>query len=1146
MSTPQEKPSLIEGVVKLFLQGNLSVLFLMLALLAGAVALMVTPREEEPQIVVPLADVFIRVPGASAQEVERQVATRLEKMLFQIDGVEYVYSTSMPEMAIVTLRFYVGEDREDSLVKIYNKINSNIDRVPASVAGWVVKPVEIDDVPIVNITLYSKKYDDAELRRLAEEVEIRMQGIQNTNRVHVIGGRARVVRVEFDQARLAARSLSMLEVAQAVQMQNVRMGAGKFDARNEEFLVDAGIYLQGAGEVGSLIVGVVNGKAVRLQEVARVMDAPEEVDSYTRIGFGPAAQDLPDSIAEEARDGRLLTAVNVAVAKKKGTNAVWVADDVKAEMKRLEEQFFPDHVYYRITRNYGQTADAKVNELVSSLGVAIIVVIGMIFLSLGWRQALIIAMAVPVTFSLALLFNYLLGYTINRVTLFALILALGIVVDDPIVCVDNISRHFSMRKQGPYRAVLSAMKEILPPVILTTVAVVASFAPMFFITGMMGPYMRPMALNVPLALCLSTVVALTLTPWLSFHVLKGQYGKEEEAWEVEKSPIYKFYKRFLPFFLNSKWSQWGLIAVVGILFMLAGLLAMVRFVPLKMLPFDNKNEFQIVIDMPEGTTLETTDAATNALADYLRTVPEVVDFQTYVGLSSPMDFNGMVRHYYLREGSNVADIRLNLLAKEQREMQSHAIVLRLRNELTEIAKEHNANVKLVEVPPGPPVIATVTAEVRGKPWHSYEQLQKAAKIVRARMEAEAGVVDVDDSIEDDQVKYVFITDKEKASLTGVSTEQVARTVRLALAGMDVAYLHEDSEVDPLRIVFKLPREQRSSLSDLRRIYVKGQMGNMVTLGEVGQFEEVIQEKAIYHKNLERLVYVYAEMAGRAPAEAILDIQADRVTDTEWDGRDLSALHTRLENEEPIRDFQPEAYMLGGEAKAVEDRTYLHNMAGAGAGLNWTLSDAFNVEWAGEGEWDITITVFRDLGLAFGAACIGIYMLLVYQTGSYVIPLILMISIPLTMIGIMPGFWLLNSLTTRPVGGWENPIFFTATAMIGMIALSGIAVRNAILLIEFVHESLKKDMPLREALIQSGAMRLRPIFLTATTAGLAAIPITLDPIFSGLAWALIFGLVVSTAFTLLLIPVVYWMVYKNHPRGGLPKNMEKQEEEIQEA
>ena len=1108
--TNPEKTSFTQRIVETFLRGNLSVMLLLISLAAGAIALLVTPREEEPQIVVPMADVMVRVPGASAEEVERQVATRLEKILYQIDGVEYIYSMSRPEMAVVTVRFYVGENRENSLVKIYNKIQSNLDNVPASVAAWVVKPVEIDDVPIVNITLFSDRYGDDELRRLAEEVEIKLQSVKNTNKVQVIGGRPRVIRVEVDQARLAAHKVSPLEVARALQVSNVQTSSGKFEAANVEYLVDSGVFLGGVEEMRQLVVGVQGGKPVRLTEVADVPDAPQEVHTYTRMGFGPAAPAIPEQLGDSVeKEGKRFPAVHVAVAKKKGTNAVWVARAVEKEMEELKKNLFPDEVYYQITRNYGETANDKVNELIEGLVIALVVVIGLILITMGWREALIITAAVPVTFALTLLLNYLFGYTINRVTLFALTLSLGLVVDDPIVDVENIYRHFKMRKEKPFRAILSAVNEVRPPIILATMAVIISFVPMFFITGMMGPYMRPMALNVPLAMFISLVVAFTLTPWMSYHVLKGEYGKkEEQVWVLEKSPTYRFYHVVLPVFLHSRLYSWLLIAVTAGLFGFAGWLAMARFVPLKMLPFDNKNEFQIVIDMPEGTTLETTDVAASALAEFLRTVPEVTNFQTYVGCASAMDFNGMVRHYYMRQGSNAGEIRVNLAQKKQRAQQSHALVLRLRNDLAKIAAEHRANIKVVETPPGPPVIATVTAEVRGKPWHQPEDIVRAARIVRARLEREAGVVDVDDSFEEDQPKFVFITDKEKAALNGVSTQDVVQTVRLALEGIPGGYLRAPDEVNPLVIELGLPREQRSSLGDLRRVYVKGQMGNMVTLGEIGHFEEKIQDKTIYHKNLERVGYVFAEMAGRAPAEAVLDIQADMVRGAAGGKQGV------------LRDQVKE--------RPAEERTYLNN----GAGIPWALDDAFEVKWSGEGEWDITITVFRDLGIAFAAACLGIYLLLIYQTGSYFMPLILMISIPLTMIGIMPGFWLLNLIGAAKVGAFHNPVFFTATAMIGMIALSGIAVRNAILLIEFVHEALKRGVPLQESLIQSGAVRVRPIFLTAAAAGLAAIPITLDPIFSGLAWALIFGLAVSTAFTLILIPVVYWMVYRNRPGHGV--------------
>lgn len=1109
MSEPASTPFL-QRVVEVFLRGNLSVVFITLSLIVGVIALAVTPREEEPQIIVPIADVFLEAPGASAEEVERQVATPLEKLLYQIDGVEYVYSMSRPGSAIVTVRFYVGQDREDSLIKLYNKIQSNLDIVPTSIASWVVKPVEIDDVPIVNITLYSGRYDDSALRRLAEEIEIKLQGVKNTNQISVIGGRPRTIRVQLDSSRLAAHSIAPLDVAQAFRVSNVQLSAGTFEATNAEYRVEAGRFLKDVEEVRSIVVGVHEGRPVRLDDVAEVLDAPAEASSYTRTGFGPAAEDVPESLDPRAvAQGELYPAVNIAVAKKKGTNAVWVARAIERKMEELQADLFPDEVYYRITRNYGETANDKVNELVEGLALALLIVIGLFVLTLGWREALIVSMAVPLTFSLTLLVNYLAGYSINRVTLFALILVLGLVVDDPIVDVENIYRHLKMKKEPPYRAVITAVNEVRPPIILTTIAVILSFIPLFFITGMMGPYMGPMALNVPIAMTMGTVVALTVTPWMSYHLLKGVQDKDEEAWVLEKSLIYKFYRAVLPVFCRSRLMAWALIGFTVMLFGWAGWLAMNRDVPLKMLPFDNKNEFQIVIDMPEGTTLEATDAVTNAFTDFLRGVPEVTDFQTYVGTASAMDFNGMVRHYYLRKGSNVADIRVGLAEKDRRDHQSHEIVLRLRDELTALARERGANIKIVEVPPGPPVIATVAAEIYGRPDHSYADLIASAKVVRARMEIEAGVVDVDDSVEDDQVKFTFVTDKEKAALNGISTDEVAKTVALGLRGLQASMLRDSDEVHPLPIELRLPRAERSSLSDIERLYVKGRTGNLVTLGEIGHFEQAIEDKTIYHKNLERVCYVFAEMAGRAPAEAVLDIQADRIT-----GRTADPITTG--------DLP--------EARPASDRSYMR----LGAGLPWHLGEEYRVVWSGEGEWDITLRVFRDLGIAFGAACLGIYVLLLYQTGSYFMPLILMISIPLTVIGIMPGFWLLNFLGNETIGGYQNPVFITATAMIGMIALSGIAVRNSILLIEFAHLEMRRGIELQDSLINAGAVRFRPILLTAGSAMLAAWPITLDPIFSGLAWALIFGLFVSTVFSLLLVPVVYWMAYQNRPGHGLPQ------------
>ncbi len=1061
------KLSPFSKIVELFLEGNLSIILLILSLVAGATALMITPREEEPQIVVPFADVFISVPGASAEEVERLVSTRLEKLLWQIDGVEYVYSTSSPGQAIVTVRFYVGEDRENSLLKLYNKIESNIDKVPPVVTGWVVKPIEIDDVPILNLTLYS---DDAEIytiRRVAEEVIDRMQGVKNTGNTLITGGPPRQVQIQLDNERLRAHSLSPLEIVQKIRATNVNIPAGSFNRNNTEFLVEGSTVFSSINELENLVVGVFRSQPVYLKDVSNIFDGPAERETYTRIGFGPSIGhkvSLSENGTEESHP-----AVTVAFAKKKGTNAVWVVEELLEKLEDLKEQVIPDNINVIVTRNYGETADEKVNELVEGLLVAILTVIALIAYLLGWREGLIVAFAVPITFALALFFNLLLGYTINRVTLFALTLSLGLVVDDPIVDVENIYRHFSMKIRPPKESVLFAVDEVRPPVILATLAVIISFIPMFFITGMMGPYMAPMALNVPLAMIMSLIVAFTITPWMTYHVLKGEYGEvQEKEFDFKETLIYKVYSRVVGPFIDSRFLAYLLVIGVFILLVLSTVPALTGLVPLKMLPFDNKNELQIIIDMPEGTTLEETDAVVRDYENYLRRVPEVTDFVSYVGTNSPIDFNGMVRHYYFRKGSHLADIRINLIEKDYRKQQSHTIALRLRNDITAIANRHGANAKIVEVPPGPPVIATVVAEIYGTPDKTYQEMVEAAKIVRRKMETIHAMVDIDDRVEYPQPKLIFKVDREKASINGITSEQIAKTLALALGGTDAGVVHVPSERNPLIIEVQLPRAERSSRENLSHIAVKSDSGTLVQIAELGEFTETYQDVSIYHKNLERVVYVMAEMAGRAPAEAILELQS-------------------------YFDENP-------------------------------LPEGLTINWSGEGEWQITLDVFRDLGIAFGAALIGIYILLIVETNSFFMPVVIMIAIPLTMIGIMPGFFLLNWLTNKPVGGYEDPTFFTATAMIGMIALAGIVVRNSIILIDFVHNALKEGKPLRDALIESGAVRFRPILLTAGTALLGNVVITLDPIFSGLAWAIIFGIFASTTFTLLVIPVIYNLLF----------------------
>ncbi|MEN6625540.1 MAG: efflux RND transporter permease subunit [Candidatus Sumerlaeia bacterium] len=1120
-------------IVAKFLQGPLPVMFIIGTLLAGLVALWLTPREEEPQIVVPLADVLVSAPGLSAEQVERQVSTPLEKLLSQIDGVEYVYSMSREGSSIVTVRFYVGENREASLVKIYNKIQSSIDQVPASVKFWVVKPIEIDDVPIVIATLWSDnptRSDDYELRRLAEELVIELQGVPNTNRVTVVGGRPRAVRVELMPDALAARRTTPLEVAWALGVHNVQLPAGSIDKADASIKIEAGSFIAGVRDLENLVVNVVDGIPVYLKDVARVIDGPDEATTYTWVGFGPAGAD---------KEPRLYPAVSIAVAKQRGTNAVWVARDAERRLELAAQRLLPPDIHCTITRNYGETANEKVNDLVEALAVAVLTVVIFVGLVLGWRAALVIALAVPVCYGATLLINYVAGYTINRVTLFALILALGLLVDDPITDVENIERFYRMRKWSPRRAILLAVQEIRPALILATIAVIISFIPMFFITGMMGPYMRPMALNVPITIGMSLIVAFCVTPFLARVILKRDGHGGREDYDVKRTPLYKIYNALLGPMLRSRALAWLFLGAIGLLFVAAIALPAFRLVPLKMLPFDNKNEFQVVVDMDEGTTLERTEAATRALAQYLRTVPEVVNFTGFVGLSSPMDFNGMVRHYYMRQGGNVADLRVSLIGKKTRAQQSHALILRIRRDLEKIARPFGANIKIVEVPPGPPVISTVTAEIYGDPQTPYQTLQKAALVTAERLKKEPLVVDVDSSVEADQTKLVFDTDKEKAALSGVGTEDVAQTLALAIDGQTATDLNIPTEAQPLPIVLRLSRPMRSDPDSLSSLYIKGRAGitkrrvgtqledapqPMVPLGEVGRIRNTKVDQTIYHKNLRRVAYVFAETAGRAPADVVLDVGADRLkTESRRDDRLQPA--TSVAGQDQRQQQSP-----GGTAdpKPLNDRNYIR----PGGGIPWTLPAGTSINWLGEGEWKITVDAFRDLGLAFGAACIGIYLILWLQTGSALIAAIMILAIPLTMIGIMPGFWCLGLFGERVVAGLPNPIFFTATAMIGMIALAGIVVRNSVILVDFIHRGLRRGLTLEESLIQSGAIRTRPIILTAGTALLGNIVITLDPIFSGLAWSVIFGVAASTVFTLGVIPVVYYLVYANKPGHGL--------------
>jgi multidrug efflux pump subunit AcrB len=1130
MSAPRQldeprHDDLLSRIVHLFLQSNLSAMLIVFSLLVGAAALFVTPREEDPQIIVPLADVHVSFPGRSAEEVEQHVSTPLEKILYQIDGVEYVYSMSRENQAIITVRFFVGQDRERSLVKLFKKINENIDIVAPGVTGWVVKPVEIDDVPIVLLTLTGA--DSYSLRRVGEEVVQRLSAISDVSRAYLVGGEPRTIRVNLQPDRLEAHSLTALEVGRAIRSSNLIEPVGEFTRRDQTVRVEAGLAVTRPDQIGQLVAGVFAGRPVFLKDLATLQDGPAEVTNYVRHGWGPArgfaahadspgtivgSHDLGDPTAEPA------SAVTIAIAKKKGTNAVGVADAVLRSARQLRTELLPDDVELIVTRNYGQTADHKVNELIEALAVAILIVLALLTLSLGWREALIVAVAIPVVFGLTLGINLLFGYTINRVTLFALILALGLLVDDPIVDVENISRHFEHRRAASPEIVLAAVAEIRPPLISATLAVIVSFLPLFFITGMMGPYMAPMALNVPISMLMSMLVAFTITPWLSYHLLKRRFqstagtpsATEHEIYdpeEVKKSLLYRFFRPLMAPLLAGRGRAIAFLAVIALLTVGAMGFAVTRWVPLKMLPFDNKNELLLVLDLDEGTTLERTNAVVQEFERLLATVPEVTDFTSYVGVPSPIDFNGLVRHYYLRQGSHLAEMRVNLVSKKHRAVQSHGFGLRLRDELTALAKKHQAVLKIVELPPGPPVLASVVAEVYGQPDHRYDDLLAAADTIAARFRVEPGLADVDDTREAAALKLVFVPDQEKAALAGVRVADIAETIRMGLEGATNETIRIGSERNPLRITIRLPRSIRSSQPDLARLGVKGSGGQLVPLAELGVWTRSRIDQTIYHKNLERVVYVFAETAGRPPAECIVDIQADRVEQARWSNQ-----------EEGQRIGS--GFLSTNQPGPIARRSYFQN----GSGIAWSVPAGIRIEFAGEGEWKITLDVFRDLGLAFGAAMLMIYVILVAQTGSFLIPVIVMLAIPLTVLGVMPGFYLLNTVAGQTVNGYSDPVYFTATAMIGMIALAGIVTRDSIILVDFIELSVRRGRSLFDAIMESRVVRLRPILLTAGAAMLSSLPITLDPIFSGLGWSLIFGLLASTLFTLFVIPVTYWLVY----------------------
>jgi len=1106
------------------LKSKIPFFILLLSIFAGLAALNFTPREEEPQIVVPMIDIVVDAPGVNAKQVERLITTPLEKLLAQVQGVEHVYSVTNNAQSVVTLRFYVGENREQALLNTYNKVHSNTDKIPAIASNWQIRPIEVDDVAIIMLALYSsnsKQIDDYGLRRLAEEISTSLQTIDNTSEVNVIGGRSREIQVNLNPEQMTARKVTISDVFNAINVSNTLAHHSNIVLGNQSIRLESGDVYRTITELKETPVSVVDGSIILLKDIANIIDGPKEQNSYSWIDFN-------HNLSGD-KSGADQPMVTISVAKQRGSNAVTVAKAVHEKMAELQQSIFPENVHIEVLRDYGATANEKVNDLTTSLAFAIFTVVVFIWVFLGWRSAVVVALAVPICYGITLSLDLIFGYTINRVTLFALILSLGLLVDDPITGVDNIERYLndenlSDKSDTLQDKVVGAINEIRVPLLMSTLTIILAFMPLAFITGMMGPYMAPMAFNVPLSVISSTLVAFLVTPWLAAKFIKEKpiQSTLQKSVQTKRQPgFHLFYRKMLSPLLEDRRKGKLVLWLVLITFIAAAMLPVMRLVPLKLLPFDNKNEVQIIIDMPESATLEQTAAMAKRVSNKIQQFPEVTSVASYVGLPSPIDFNGMVRQYYQRHAPFMADLRVILIDKAKREHQSHAIVLRLREHLADLNKD-GVRLKIVEVPPGPPVLSTLVAELYGDEFTQYSELQQAAVIVENRLKKEAFVVEVDSTVGDDQQQLRFITDKAKAALSGVSTADINQALGVANQGEVAGFMHIDNEASPLAINLKFALQERESLSDLNRITIKGQAGivqnttaqgidmapqPLVSLGELGEFIPQISDKAIFHKDLRPVVYVTADISGRTPAAIIADVSADF---NQTAKEEISHLKPNNKIHRDSEDI----------SNNWQSRTFLTS----GGDQQWQLPENIELSWSGEGEWRITLRVFRDMGLAFVFALAAIFIVLRIQTGSAALSGIIMSAIPLTVIGIMPGFFLLNQFGEREVAGAPEPILFTATAMIGMIALAGIVVRNSLILIEFITQARDNGASIKEALLQAGAVRMRPVLLTAGTTLLGNLIITLDPVFSGLAIAIIFGIISSTVFTLLVVPIVYLLVF----------------------
>ncbi len=1048
-----------------FIDSKLTPILIMVSLALGLFAVLTTPKEEEPQIVVPMIDIMIVYPGATPEEVERRVVAPLEKKLWELKDIEYIYSASMEGMAVVTARFYVGTNPVKALVDLNTKMMSAMDLAPSGVIlPPLIKPKSIDDVPILTLTLWGKNYDWYDLRRMAGTLENEIKKVQNVADVFVVGGRPRQIRVVLDPQKLSAYGISPLHIAQLIQTANAQALSGKAVQGGKEYVIRTGEFLRSKQDVESIVVGFFNGRPVYLRDVAQVVDGPSEIKDYVLMGFGPKHEEKG---IKGVSPGELYPAVTLAVSKRTGTNAVVVAEEVLELVEHLKGKILPKDLNITVTRNYGETAKEKANELLEHLFIATFSVIFLIAVALGIKEALVVGIAVPVTLAIALFISEMLGFTLNRVTLFALIFAIGILVDDAIVVVENIHRWFELKlAKTPREAIVRATDEVGNPTILATFTVIAALMPMAFVSGLMGPYMRPIPVNASIAMFFSLLVAFIITPWASYIFLRKDFDKEhgeKHEINIRETAFWKVYSRLITPLLVSKPRRYAFYGLTLALMGLSVGLLITKAVVVKMLPYDNKSEIQIVIDMPEGTPLERTLETAKAIGEYLSRQSIVTDYQIYAGTSSPFNFNGLVRHYYLRQNSNLADIQVNLVGKKEREEKSHDFAKRIRPVVHRIAQKYGAKyVAVVEVPPGPPVLSPIVAEVYGPDLK--EQQAFAREVLRAFKESRS-ITDEGIYLEDPAPMLRLIVKEDRAKQAALTKQEIVYMMQALFGGYQASIMQNtDTEHTPILIRFD---ERYRTIDVLSVLQVPTKDGKRVPLSELVEVKEDQVPATIYHKNLRRVVYVIGDVAGReeAPFYGILDVR-DRIKHI------------------------PNPYGQVGELwmslPLIEDRIY--------------------VKW--DGEMHITLEVFRDLGMAFAVALFVMYVLILGWFKDFKIPGIIMAPIPLTLVGIVPGHLIMGE-------------FFTATSMIGFIALAGIIVRNSILLVDFAEERIRDGVPPHLAVVEAGVIRTRPILLTAVAVIVGAFVIVFDPIFNGLAISLIFGTVGSTTLTLLLIPVLYY-------------------------